>query len=434
MSRHNEAVSGVRAVNALLGGFRGDEDSGDDSRDNSRSDRFVEDRSQFQTIRSSYDTSQSFVGEPVRYGNEFQSTGFSSTGGVVGVLHGGAIGSSSSSTYVSGGLGGNSHGGAIGSSSSSTNYVSGGDMLDGGLSRVATAVLNAQTPISVNETAMLTVRINGQDITGVWVNRDECLNWRGPIPIERYAINTDSATIIRKKATHTYEATQNVSVKYLKPPPLQNAGDLIIRHEADVQLPAAPPIIIRQAAAAVKVSPALIYREKPPRQPQPVAAQTISIPGRTIDPPPRQVIVERMAAAAALPQDIIIERWLGYNKQKRNIVHQRAASQHTAAAATKNVLIDWETQGNAEVRQKYHFLGVETADPYDYERRHGHELVETNRLPHYVNDLMRETKLPSGEQLAANVSHVEYILTGDIDALKLVDNKKNLQDYLLHRF
>ena len=31
--------------------------------------------------------------------------------------------------------------------------------------------------------------------------------------------------------------------------------------------------------------------------------------GRQVDPPPRQVIVERMAAAAQAPQDIIIERW-----------------------------------------------------------------------------------------------------------------------------
>jgi hypothetical protein len=319
-----------------------------------------------------------------------------------------------------------------GGGASSTSYVSGGEAV--WESRVASAILNANTPVAVNETALTTVRINGQEITGIWVNRDECLNWRGPIPIERYAISTDAATVIRKQATHTYDATQNISVKYLKPPPLQNAGDLIIRHEADIQMPAAPPIVIRQQAAVVKAPPAMIYREKPPRLPQPVPAQTITIPGRTIDPPPRQVIVERMAAAAALPQDVIIERWLGYGRQNRRVVHQRAASAPRAQTATKNVLIDWETKGTADVRQKYHFLGVESADPYEYERRHGHELVETNRLPTYVNELMRETKLPSGEQLAANVSQFEYILTGDVDALKLVDNQKNLQEYLLHRF
>ena len=146
------------------------------------------------------------------------------------------------------------------------------------------------------------MRINGQEITGVWVNREECLNWRGPIPLEHYRINTDTATVIRKQQTLTHDQIQNISVRYLKPPPLQAPGDLIIRHEADVQLPPAPPIIIRQQAVAVKAPPTLIYREKPPRMPAPVPAQTITVPGRTIEPPPRQVIVERMAAAAPLPQ------------------------------------------------------------------------------------------------------------------------------------
>jgi hypothetical protein len=300
-------------------------------------------------------------------------------------------------------------------------------------SRITEQVLNAKTPFPVNETALQTVRINGTEITGIWVNRDECLNWRGPIPLDQYRINTDSATVIRKQATHSYDATQNISVRYLKPPPLQAPGDLIIREEGNVQLPAAPPIIIRQQAAAVRATAPLIYREKPPRPPAPVPTQTITIPGRAVDPPPRQVIVERMAAAAQAPQDIIIERWLGYQKQRRNVVHQRSQSTVSSAAAAKNVIIDWETTGRAEnVNQKYNFLGVETADPNDYERRYGSELVETNRLPPFVNEL--NSKIPTGEVLASNVTQTEFILTGDVDALKLVDKNKNLNDYLSHRF
>ena len=293
-------------------------------------------------------------------------------------------------------------------------------------------ILNAKTPIPVNETAVTTVKLNGQDISGIWVNRDECINWRGPIPLEHYKINMDNATVIRKVATHTYDQTQNISVRYLKPPPLQAPGDLIIRHEADVQLPPAPPIIIRQQAVALKAPPTLVYREKPPRAPAPVPSQVITIPGKTLEPPARQVIVERMAAAAPLPQDIVIERWLGFPAQKRNVVHQQAAVQLQSLPTPKNVVIDWEGKDSTEVRQKYHFLGVETADPLEYERRHGHELVETNRLPAFVSEL--NTKIPSGEVLASNVSQVEFILTGDVDALKLVDKNKNLSDYLMHRF
>ena len=301
------------------------------------------------------------------------------------------------------------------------------------ISRVQETILNAKSPIPVNETALQTVRINGTEITGIWVNKDECLNWRGPIPLEHYKINTESATVIKKHATHSYDATQNISVRYLKPPPLPAPGDLIIKEEGNVQLPPAPPIIIRQQAAAIRGAPTLVYREKPPRPPAPVPTQTITIPGRTIDPPPRQVIVERMAAAAQAPQDIIIERWLGYPKQRRNIIHQRSTGALHSQAAPKNVIIDWETTGHTDrVNQKYHFLGVETADPLEYERRHGHELVETHKLPSFVNEL--NAKIPSGEVLASNVMQTEFLLTGDVDALKLVDKNKNLNDYIMTKF
>ncbi len=73
-------------------------------------------------------------------------------------------------------------------------YVSGGNLQE--------QIINASgTPLPIKETATCTVRINGQNITGIWVNRDECMNWRGPIPIERYRINTDADTTIIKKVS-----------------------------------------------------------------------------------------------------------------------------------------------------------------------------------------------------------------------------------------
>ena len=61
------------------------------------------------------------------------------------------------------------------------------------------------------------ITVNG--MTGVWVNKEECLNWRGPIPLEQYRINQDpNPTIIRKKRTVEVDATQRISVRFLKPP------------------------------------------------------------------------------------------------------------------------------------------------------------------------------------------------------------------------
>ena len=167
---------------------------------------------------------------------------------------------------------------------------------NGSISRIQEAILNAKVPVPVNESSTISLKVNGpegpHEIRGIWVNKDECLNWRGPIPLDQYKINlnTADATVIRKHATHTYDQVQNVSVKYLKPPKAQPPGDLIIRSEPDVQLPPAPPIIIRQQAAILRQPPPKLFRERPPRPPVNVPTQTISIPGKTIEPPPRQVI------------------------------------------------------------------------------------------------------------------------------------------------
>jgi hypothetical protein len=227
---NEQMVSGVRAVNALLSGFRNNQDGGDsdvDSRDNSRSDRFEpigsfhrEYVDQY-TIEDNTTHQQSYVVSPrnnyeaittttsTRY-VEPASVLISGVGSNINI--GGA--SSSSGVFQSGGGGGGSHLEAT--------------------SRVSEQILNSRQPIAVNESAMTTVRVNGQDIHGIWVNKDECLNWRGPIPLDHYAINTDAATVIRKQTAHSYDQVQNISVRYLKPPPLPSPGDLIIRLENEL--------------------------------------------------------------------------------------------------------------------------------------------------------------------------------------------------------
>jgi hypothetical protein len=263
---NEQMVSGVRAVNALLSGFRNnqDGDSDVDSRDNSRSDRFEP----IGSFHREY-VDQYVIEDNVTQLHHHQQQSFAASPRT----NFDAITTTTSTRYVEpasvliSGSGSNIGIGGGGGISSSGVFQSGGGGHFEATSRVSEQILNARQPIAVNESAMTTVRVNGQDITGVWVNKDECLNWRGPIPLEHYAINTDAATVIRKQTAHSYDQVQNISVRYLKPPPLPAPGDLIIRHEADIQLPPAPPIIIRQQAAAVKAPPTLIYREKPPRAP-----------------------------------------------------------------------------------------------------------------------------------------------------------------------
>ena len=220
-------------------------------------------------------------------------------------------------------------------------------------------------------------------------------------------------------------------VKYLKPLPLAPAGDLIIRHEPDVQLPPAPPIILRQREAAQRQPPPLIMRERPPTAPAPVPTQVITLPGKVLPPPERQVIIERIPAPAPKPQDVIIERWLDYPAQKRRVTYEKPATNLRALPTPENLLINWEAKDETKTRQRVDFLGVESADPDEYERRFHSELVESDRLP---NTFAREisAQVPHGEQLAANHTNSDFQLTGDVDALNLVDRTKvNMNDYLI---
>jgi hypothetical protein len=209
---------------------------------------------------------------------------------------------------------------------------------------------------------------------------------------------------------------------------------LIIRHEPDVQVPPAPPIIVRQQASGVIKMPPMVYRERPPRTPPSIPQEVITLPGRTIEPPPRQVIVERMAQAAALPGDIVIERWLAHGRQRRRVVHEKPVQRTQSSAAPRNVLIDWESQDRTQIRQKLNFLGVEQCDPVMYERSHGHELVESARLPAFANEINVTSHIPNGEILAdkQHLQSREYILVGDVEALNLVE--EDLTKYLISRF
>ena len=163
--------------------------------------------------------------------------------------------------------------------------------------------------------------------------------------------------------------------------------------------------------------------------------QTITIPGeRRLDPPPRQVIIERVPTASTTPQEVIVERWLGYPRQKRNIIYEKSQSHDNIAyqKTPQNIIIDWETTGLAvdnNFNKQVQFLGVETADPIEYANRHLNELIDASKLPQLVN----EYKTPQEEVLATNSTSNEFILTGDVDALKLV-NSDELNKYLLTKF
>jgi hypothetical protein len=202
----------------------------------------------------------------------------------------------------------------------------------------------------------------------------------------------------------------------LKPPLPSQPGDITIVQEADVQAPPAPPLHITQKPALPLTPAPLIVRERPPKPPAPIAPRNITIPGKVIPPPPRKVIVERLPQIPAKPQDIIVERWLGYQRRVRKVNFIPAAP-IVLAPAPKNVLIQWDSP-DVDVRQAFHFLGVQIVDPVAYAATFGATLADASQLPREV----AQFPTPPGETLAVN-SNSDMIpaLVGAVGSLNLIN-------------
>ena len=246
------------------------------------------------------------------------------------------------------------------------------------------------------------------------------------IPADQHTLNVDpNPILIRKKPAARVQHIQNVSLKFLKPPAPAQPGDITIVQEADVQAPPAAPLHITQKPPLPLTPAPILVRERPPKPPTPIAPRNIVIPGKVIPPPPRKVIVERLPQMPAKPQDIIIERWLGYQRRTRNVNFHPAAP-IVPAPAPKNVIIQWDAP-EVDIRQEFKFLGVQQADPRSYLAQFGASLVDASRLPREV----AQFQTPAGEILAANSdSNALPILRGAVAALRQINlNCNGLSEY-----
>jgi len=107
---------------------------------------------------------------------------------------------------------------------------------------------------------------------------------------------------------------------------------------------------------------------------------------------------------------------LGYQRRTRNVNFIPAAP-IIPAPAPKNVIIQWDSP-DVDVRQAYHFLGIQLQDPLAYAAQHGASLVTASQLPAEV----ARFPTPAGEVLAVNSnSNMTPVLTGAVGALKLIN-------------
>lgn len=284
------------------------------------------------------------------------------------------------------------------------------------MSEIESAIIRSAEPIEIDESEEITALGH----RGIWANKSESVDWRGPYPLSKYEINNDpNPEIIYKQPKQEIEYMQELAIRYLRPPTPPAPGDIIIVQEENSHVPPAPPLIIRQQPARPVTPPPLIIREAPPTAPPQLGQKIITISGKHLPPPPRKVVIERLAPLPAKPQSVIIERWLPYSQVKRKVVFQNMSSDsEEAVEKPKNVIVQWETP-NVKIKKEYKYLGVIRANPLEYVQRYGSNLKRTSDLPEFVHSI----KNPAGIVLAANHSYT-YELEGDLNALNLIDLEK----------
>jgi hypothetical protein len=292
------------------------------------------------------------------------------------------------------------------------------------LSQIEQSILRSANPIEVNETEELTVL--GQ--RGLWLNRAEVNAWRGDIAISEYRIHQDAnPQIVTKRVEQVLEYVQELAIRYLRPPTPPAPGEIVITQEPDYKTGPAPPLIIRQAAARAETPEPLVVREAPPQPPAPVGPKRITISGKRLPPPPRKVVIERLAPLPAKPQNVIIERWLPYAESKRRVIFNKAAEVKAEVATPRNVIVQWESP-RVNVRKEVKYLGVIRANPAEYVQRYGASLKVHTALPQFVLDIKTPADVGT---LAADYRYRSVLeLEGQLEGFQYVNlDTEGLSEY-----
>ena len=289
-------------------------------------------------------------------------------------------------------------------------------------SRIEDLVLNASEPFEIDTKSEIDVL--GE--RGILMNKCEIANWQGDIPLAEYRIQVDeNPEVINKKSKQVVQYVQELAVRYLRPPTPNPPGEIIIRQEANKLTPPAPPLVIRQQPARPLTPEPLVIREAPPQAPPAIGRKLITISGKRLPPPPRKVVIERLAPLPAKPQTVLIERWLPFAVPKRRVIFQ-AAPPDPIVIQPKNTIVQWATP-DVSVSKEFKYLGVISANPSEYVQTYGAALKQTQDLP----DFVLEIKNPGGLVLASEKNAcLAPELEGDLDALNLIDlDKEGLSAY-----
>lgn len=287
-------------------------------------------------------------------------------------------------------------------------------------SEIETKILESKRPLQVNEA--VTYNLKGKKF--VWLNKKECDEWKGSIPLSEYPIDFDEkkAQVVKLKHEQAKDQTRTYKIKYLKPPAPPTPPPIIIRQKPDIPATPAPPLILRELASDSELKEIQHIREKPPILPV-LKEEIILIEGKKLPPQPRRVIVEKIAAVPA-KKVINVDRWLPYEQTKRKIILE-AKSLPPCIEQTENTVYEWEH----EIKETaiIDCLGEEPADPVEYNKKYGTDLKNTNELPQVVLNAC---------ELDTQTKPVENVLASDLEMFKkfyagLSEDEKKIIDKVL---
>jgi len=247
-----------------------------------------------------------------------------------------------------------------------------------------------------------------------------------PISLDQYKLNNDpNPEVLRKKPTDKIRYVQDVAIRFLEPPQPPKHGDIVVKHLPNRQIAPAPPLVVRQAPPKPATPAPLVLREAPPQPPARVPDQLVLVPGKVLAPPARKVVVERLPAIPPKPQQVFLEKWLPFKQQKRRVVYQRPEPD-CVLPNPRNLVIQWEAP-EVEVTRDYKNLGSQLADPQEYVRRHGSELLRHEEFR------TAASRIGAPENVVSSNSHRELglpELEGDVEALRLIDlERSGLSEY-----
>jgi hypothetical protein len=207
------------------------------------------------------------------------------------------------------------------------------------ISEIEKLIAKAKDPIELElDDSLEEIEVNGE--RGFWTNKSESINWKGSIPLKQYQINQDlNPLIITKNPTQNIEYSQNFAIRYLRPPTPPLPGEIVIKQLPNEVSPPGPPIILRQQPPRPQTPEPIVVRERPPNPPEQVGRKVITISGKKLPPPPRKVVIERLAPLPSKPQSVIIERWLPYAQSKRRVIYNKPSRLDPIVMPSKNVNI-----------------------------------------------------------------------------------------------